>query len=58
MEDIRTALSNRALVKLLLLLMLVQMTTMILQPLITLYIAELQGKLEGAELKSGFYFWF
>ncbi|MDF2500145.1 MAG: major facilitator superfamily 1 [Anaerosporomusa subterranea] len=55
-EDIKAALSNRALVKLLFLLLLVQMTTMVLQPLITLYIAELQGKLDGAELLSGFIF--
>lgn len=55
-EDIKAALSNRILVRLLLLLLLVQMTTMILQPLITLYIAELQGTLDGAELKAGFVF--
>ena len=55
-EDIKAALSNRVLVHLLLLLLLVQMTTMVLQPLITLYIAELQGSLDGAELKAGFVF--
>ncbi len=55
-EDIKTALSNGALIRLLSLLLLVQMTSMILQPLITLYITELQGSLAGAELKAGFVF--
>lgn len=55
-DDVRAVLSNRLLGKLLVLLLLVQMTTMILQPLITLYIAELQGGLAGADLLAGFIF--
>ena len=55
-EDVKTALANGPLVRLLALLLLVQMTSMILQPLITLYITELQGSLAGAELKAGFVF--
>lgn len=53
-EDLKAAWANRKLVKLLSLLLLVQMTAMVLQPLITLYITELQGNLQGAELTSGF----
>lgn len=56
MEDIRTALDNRPLINLLGLLLLVYMTTMVLQPLITVYVAELQGSVDGAVLTSGFIF--
>lgn len=56
LDDIKVAFSNRTLVGLLLLLMLVQMTAMVMQPLITVFVAQLQGKLEGAVLTSGFVF--
>jgi DHA1 family multidrug resistance protein-like MFS transporter len=56
LDDIRTALANRPLIKMLWLLLLVNMTMMVLQPLITVYVAELQGTLAGAELTSGFIF--
>jgi Arabinose efflux permease len=54
--DIKSALANRTLINLLLLLLLVNMTTMVLQPLITVYVTELQGTVSGAELTSGFIF--
>jgi len=44
------------LVEMMVLLLIVQMAAMNLQPLITLYIAELQGTLEGAVLTSGIVF--
>lgn len=55
-QDIRTALANRPLMNLLGLMLLVYMTTMVLQPLITVYVAELQGTVAGADLTSGFIF--
>lgn len=55
-DDIKTAWHNRILVKMLALLLIVQMAAMVLQPLITLYVAELQGQLEGAVLTSGIVF--
>ncbi len=55
-EDIRTAFANRPLIYLLGLLLLVYMTAMVLQPLITVFVAELQGTVKGAELSSGFIF--
>ncbi len=56
MEDIRTAFANRPLIYLLGLLLLVCMTTMVLQPLITVYVADLQGTVKGADLNSGLIF--
>lgn len=53
MDDLKMAFSNRRLVKMLLLLFSVQMTSTMLQPLITLYVANLQGKVEGAVLTAG-----
>lgn len=55
-DDFRTAFHNRRLVEMLALLFIVQMTSMVLQPLITLYVAELQGKMEGAVLSAGIVF--
>lgn len=55
-DDLKTAWHNRTLMSMLALLLLVQMAAMVLQPLITLYVAELQGRLEGAVLVSGFVF--
>ena len=52
-DDFKLAFSNRKLVKMLLLLFTVQMISMTLQPLITLYVAELQGTMEGAILTAG-----
>ena len=55
-DDFRTAFHNRRLVEMLTLLFAVQMASMVLQPLITLYVAELQGKMEGAVLSAGIVF--
>ena len=52
-DDFKMAFSNGKLVKMLLLLFAVQMISMTLQPLITLYVAELQGTMEGAVLTAG-----
>ena len=52
-NDFKLAFQNPRLTKMLLLLFMVQVITMTLQPLITLYVAELQGKMEGAVLTSG-----
>lgn len=52
-DDLKMAFSNRKLVKMLLLLFVVQVISMVLQPLITLYITEIQGKMEGAMLTAG-----
>jgi len=53
MDDLKMAFTNRKLVKMLLLLFAVQLISMILQPLMTLYVAELQGTMEGAILTAG-----
>ncbi|MDR3561846.1 MAG: MFS transporter [Negativicutes bacterium] len=55
-DDLKEAWQNQSLVKMLLLLLVVQISAMALQPLITLYVAELQGQLEGAMLSSGIVF--
>lgn len=55
-DDIKEAWHNRILLAMLALLLIVQMAAMVLQPLITLYVAELQGGLEGAVLTSGLVF--
>jgi len=52
-DDLKMAFANRKLVKMLLLLFAVQVISMILQPLITLYVAQLQGTMEGAILTAG-----
>lgn len=52
-EDFKLALGNHSLVRMLLLLFIVQVATMILQPLMALYVAELQGSWDGAVLASG-----
>ncbi|SDF08767.1 MFS transporter [Sporomusa acidovorans] len=56
LEDLKTALANRRLVQMLLLLFAVQAVGMVLQPVIALYVAELQGSMEGVALKAGFVF--
>ena len=52
-DDLKMAFSNDKLVKMLLLLFSVQVISMILQPLITLYVAQLQGTMDGAILTAG-----
>jgi DHA1 family multidrug resistance protein-like MFS transporter len=56
LEDLRVAWDNRIVFQMLLILFIVQIINLILQPLITLYVAELQGDLEGAVLSSGILF--
>ncbi|MBU2702600.1 DHA1 family multidrug resistance protein-like MFS transporter [Sporomusaceae bacterium BoRhaA] len=53
LEDVKMAFQNRKLRNMLLLLFTVQMVTMTLQPLIALYVAELQGSMEGVALTAG-----
>lgn len=53
MDDFKIAFANRKLVEMLALLFLVQMTSMALQPLITLYVAELIGRVDEAGLTTG-----
>ena len=55
-SDIRRALGNRQLVTVLALLFVLQTVTMVIQPLITLYVAQLQGGYEGVVLTSGIIF--
>ncbi|WP_424767823.1 MFS transporter [Paenibacillus sp. sgz302251] len=50
----RMAFRNRALMSMLLLLVLFQLSVNMIQPLLTLHIAELQGGLQGAVLSAGF----
>ncbi|MPM99015.1 Multidrug resistance protein MdtG [bioreactor metagenome] len=52
-DDFKMAFSNRKVVEMLVLLFSVQLASMALQPLITLYIAELIGKIEDAGLTAG-----
>jgi DHA1 family multidrug resistance protein-like MFS transporter len=52
-DDFKLALDNKRLLEMLVLLFLVQVATIMLQPIITLYVAELQGTLEGAMLTAG-----
>ena len=53
MDDFKIAFANRKLVEMLALLFIVQMTSMALQPLITLYVAELIGRIDEAGLTTG-----
>ncbi|HWR45680.1 MFS transporter [Sporomusa sp.] len=53
LDDLRVAFSNRKLVAILLLLFSVQAVSMILQPLITLYVVQLQGHTDGVVLTAG-----
>ena len=52
-DDLKAALSNRKLVAVLLLLFSVQAVSMILQPLITLYVVQLQGNTDGVVFTAG-----
>lgn len=56
LEDLKTAFHNRILVRMLCLLFMVQMVSMTLQPLMSLYVAEIQGSLVGVGLTTGFIF--
>jgi MFS transporter, DHA1 family, multidrug resistance protein len=55
-QDLKAAWRNPILMKMLGILLIVQMVVMILQPLLTIYIAQLQGGFEGAVLSSGIIF--
>lgn len=52
-DDFKQALANRQLLVMLILLFLVQAASLLLQPLIALYLAELQGSMEGIALTAG-----
>lgn len=52
-DDFKMAFSNKKVVEMLILLFTVQLSSMALQPLISLYIVELIGKIEQAGLTSG-----
>jgi len=56
LEDLKKAFCNKVLVKMLVLLFIVQIVSMTLQPLMSLYVAELQGRMEGVGLTTGFIF--
>ena len=56
LEDLKIALANRQLVQMMLLLFAVQAVGMVLQPVIALYVAELQGTMDGVALKAGLVF--
>lgn len=53
LADLKAAFGNRLLVKMLAILFVVQMLNLTLQPLMALYVAELQGSLEGVVLTAG-----
>jgi DHA1 family multidrug resistance protein-like MFS transporter len=55
-EDLKQSLANRKLVQMLLLMFAVQAIGMVLQPVIALYVGELQGSMEGVALKAGVVF--
>ena len=55
-EDLKAAYHNKVLVRMLGLLFIVQIVSMTLQPLMALYVAELQGTMEGVGLTTGFIF--
>ncbi|HWR44520.1 MFS transporter [Sporomusa sp.] len=55
-NDLKLALNNRPFIWILVLLVLSQMVVMLLQPTIPLYVAELQGRIEGVGLTSGIVF--
>jgi DHA1 family multidrug resistance protein-like MFS transporter len=55
-NDVKVALNNRLFIWMLVLLSFSQMVVMLLQPITPLYIAELQGRIEGITLTSGLVF--
>ena len=56
LEDIKHAAKNSLLVEMMGLTLLIQLAMMILQPVMTLYIAQLQGDMEGVVLTAGIIF--
>ena len=56
LQDIEASLHNPLLVEMLALTVVIQTAVMILQPVVTLYIAELQGNMEGVVLTAGIIF--
>lgn len=56
LDDLKYAANNRVLREMLLLSFTVYLTNMVLQPVIALYIAQLQGSMEGVMLTSGIVF--
>lgn len=56
LDDLKHSLKNRLLVEMLLLSFIVQISNMVLQPVISLYIAQLQGNMEGVMLTAGIIF--
>ncbi len=56
LSDLKVASTNHVLLMMLGLLLVVQVAVMIRQPFITLYVTNLQGRLEGAVLSSGIIF--
>ncbi|MDF2563631.1 MAG: major facilitator superfamily 1 [Massilibacillus sp.] len=56
MEDIKHAAKNSLLLEMMGLTLLIQLAMMILQPVMTLYIAQLQGDMEGVVLTAGIIF--
>lgn len=56
LDDFKMAAANRNLLEMLTLLFIVQAVSMVLQPLLTLYIAQLQGLAEGVVLTAGLVF--
>lgn len=56
LEDMKDAMHNRLLVEMLVLSFTIQVANLILQPVISLYVAELQGSMEGVMLTSGVIF--
>ena len=55
-NDLKLVLNNRPFIWILVLLVLSQMVVMLLQPTTPLYVAELQGRIEGVGLTSGIVF--
>lgn len=56
LDDLKIAAGNRPVLNMLAMLLVVQLATMVLQPLITLYVAQLQGNFEEVVLLSGIVF--
>ena len=55
-EDLKRSMHNSVLVKMLLLTIVVQIAIMVLQPVVTLYVGELQGNMDDAVFTSGVIF--
>lgn len=55
-DDLKVAWNNRPILRTLTILIIFQTALAVLQPILTLYVADLQGKLEGSVLSSGLIF--